>query len=107
MERPSVQRLDCPDCGSDSITSKEEEAIYRCPDCGYTQDISQTDYDQDISGRSDWEYWYPCPECGSTRLKQTQVAIVLATEDGKYGGEDDPNFSETIECAECGTVLMP
>jgi hypothetical protein len=58
-----------------------------------------------MTDKDSWEYWDPCTECGATRLKQTKVSIVLATEDGSYGGEDDPHYDETIECAECGTVL--
>ena len=88
---------ECPECGSSDIEYEyiDDKAKLVCADCHEPVD----------SKSKDWEYWYPCTECGSTRLKQTQVAIVLATEGGNYGGEDDPDYDETIECAECGTLL--
>jgi len=88
---------ECPACGSSDTEYEyiDDEAKLVCADCHKPVD----------SKSKKWEYWYPCTECGSTRLKQTQVSIVLATKNGSYGGEDDPDYGETIECAECGTVL--
>lgn len=110
-----VSEVICTNCGyvvgsrtnmleSEGESSNQSSNRIRADDLDW-KDKQTTNKRQNQSETSGWQKWYPCTECGSTALKQTEVAIVIATEDGVYGGDDDPDYDEKIECKECGTVL--